>query len=499
MTEAALSALTNLFLPLPLIALLAGVLVGILSGAMPGGSLPGLVILMGFAYHMDPYIALPMAIGMIAVTSTSDTLPAVLLGVPGSASGQATILDGYALAKQGRAGEALSAAYFASLLGGLFGALALFISIPVARSLINIFASPEFFIMGLIGIAIVGIISSGAVIKGLLAGLFGLGLSMIGFDPLTGTPRGTFEISYLWDGIPIIPMIMGLFALPELVDMVTSNTTIAKQGFNPMDIRKGRLIGVKRVLQNKFLVFRSSLLGAFIGFMPGIGGSVANWLTYAQARQTEKGASETFGTGDIRGVIAPESGNNAVDGGQLIPTLAFGIPGSVGMTIMLGLFILMGFQPGPQMLTEHLDKTFLIVWSLVLANIVATIIMLLLTPQIAKVCYIPPNILAPIVIAILMVVSYQASNSMGNLIVLAVFSVLGLVMKLYRWPRPPIIIALVLGSMLEKYLFLSVNTYGFAMLGRPAMWIIVVVAVLIVLYSLRIQKSAQRNMASKKG
>jgi putative tricarboxylic transport membrane protein len=273
MLESMVSAMFMMFQPVSLLALLIGVLFGLISGALPGGSLPGLVIILSFAYSLDPSIIIPMAIGATAVISSSDTIPAVLLGVPGSATGQATILDGYQMAKQGRAGEALGAAYAASLIGGLFGTLALFITIPFARSLISVFAAPEFMMMSLLGIAIVGVLSSGAMMKGIMAGLFGLGISIIGFDTISGFARSTFGMTYFWDGISIIPVILGLFALPEMIDMIVQNTSIARVSVKDMsrEINKGLIPGILTAMRHKFLILRSSLLGAFVGFMPGLG------------------------------------------------------------------------------------------------------------------------------------------------------------------------------------------------------------------------------------
>src|SRR5215212_217450 len=200
MLEAYGDAFTRLFTPpfLPILALLLGTALGLISGAMPAGGLPVLVVMLGFAYHMDPYIAIPIVIGHLAVAGTTDPIPCILMGIPGSASAQATILDGYPMAKNGQAGQALSAAYFASLIGGLIGALGLALIIPVARPVLNLFGSSEFFMMSLLGVAIVGIVSSGAVVKGLLAATFGLSLALIGFDVIAGVPRGTFGIDYLW-------------------------------------------------------------------------------------------------------------------------------------------------------------------------------------------------------------------------------------------------------------------------------------------------------------
>ena len=328
MVEASFEAIQHLISPWGMVALISGTMIGMVSGAMPGGTLPTLVVLLGFAYTMDPATALPLATGMIATVNTGDTLPAVLLGIPGSATGQATILDGYPMSQQGRAGEALSAAYFTSMLGGVFGALFLLITIPVVRPLVLTFGSPEFFILGMVAISVVGVISSGAFLKGLASGAVGLLITSIGFDVINGTSRAVFGIDYLWDGIPLVPAVIGLFAVPELVDLSISGKPIARGDLKELldKVNKGRRLGIQAVLRNFPLMLRSSGLGILVGILPGIGGSLANWLTYANARQTVRGGAQTFGTGDIRGVIAPESANNSVDGRRSYPHSGSGCP-----------------------------------------------------------------------------------------------------------------------------------------------------------------------------
>ena len=491
MLEASFEAIQHLISPWGMIALISGTMIGMVSGAMPGGTLPTLVVLLGFAYTMDPAYALPLATGMIATVNTGDTLPAVLLGIPGSATGQATILDGYPMSRQGRAGEALSAAYFTSMLGGVFGALFLLVTIPVVRPLVLTFGSPEFFILGMVAISVVGVISSGAFLKGLASGAVGLLITSIGFDVINGTSRAVFGIDYLWDGIPLVPAVIGLFAVPELLDLSISGKPIARGDLGELldKVNKGRRLGIQAVLHNFPLMLRSSGLGILVGILPGIGGSLANWLTYANARQTVRGGAQTFGTGDIRGVIAPESANNSVDGATLVPTLWFGVPGSVGMAIFLGFMIIMGLQPGPRMLGEDLDLTLTIVFSLALANVFGTGVALAFSPTLARIAFVRPGVLVPLVLAVLMITAFQASVSMGDLLAVLAFAAMGFFMKTHGWPRPPIIIALVLGSTIERFYFLATKTYGLSMLWRPGFLGIVIVAVLTALYTVWIQRS----------
>ncbi len=497
MEAAIVSALQHIFSPIPFLALLGGSLLGVMNGALPAGAVPLLAVLLGFAYGMDPYIALPLAIGMTATVPAADTLPAVLLGMPGQVAGQATILDGYPMSRQGKTGVALAAGYFSALLGGIIGAVVLLASIPVAGPIVNTFGAPEFFFLGLIAVGVVGVVSSGALLRGLIVGALGFLIATIGYNTVTGTGRLTFGSNYLWDGMSshIVPVIIGLFALPELIDLVVSNQSIAGT-IGKGQITKGRREGIMASLHNWPLVARSSIIGVFVGILPGIGQALAQWLAYAQARQTVKGGVRSFGTGDVRGVIAPESANNAVDGGSLIPTLFFGVPGSVGMAIFLGFLVVLGLQPGPDMLTTHLDLTVIIVISLVLAHVIGTIVLLGMSPTVAKLAFIRPNILAPLTIGLLVLASFLSSYSFDDLIVLLFFGFLGFFMKSYGWPRPPIIIALVVQKTVEKYFFISINSYGVSMLARPQSIAIVLIAVALAAFTLRIQRGTTKAVAA---
>jgi TctA family transporter len=254
------------------------------------------------------------------------------------------------------------------------------------------------------------------------------------------------------------------------------------------------------VLNHKWLVVRSSLVGVFIAMLPGVGGSAAHWMAYAQARSTEKDGVKTFGSGDVRGVIAPESANNSIDGGHLIPTITFGIPSSGGMALLLAFLILLGFQPGPTMLTRDLNLVVFMVWCLVAANIVATMVALSFTPKLASIAMVPPNVLVPIILPLLMLSTVMGTGGqLENLWVVAFFGALGWFMKRYGWPRPPILIAIALARSLEKYLSLSVNTYGAEMLLRPQVLAIIALAILAVWYTLRLQRNTARDAAEVGG
>ncbi len=349
-----------------LLYMMLGIFIGLTIGLLPGLSgTVGMSILLPFVYGMDPYAGMALLIGMVAVVHTGDTFPSVLLGIPGSSGSQATIMDGYPLAKKGQAARALGAAFFSSMVGGVIGGIILFSIIPIVRPVILTFGSPELFMLALLGLSMVGILAGKNPFIGILAGLFGMMLGVIGSAPSVPEYRYTFDWLYLYNGIPLPLVALGLFAFPVLIDLLVGRRSISESS----SLSGSWFEGVKDAVKNRWLVLRSSILGAVAGFIPGLGGSVVDWLSYGTAKQTSKN-NESFGKGDIRGVIAPESSNNAKEGGSLIPTLMFGIPGSGTTAILLGGLLLMGVEAGPRMVTDELSLTMSIIWTLVIANII---------------------------------------------------------------------------------------------------------------------------------
>jgi len=466
MLGAAGDALVILFDPFRLMLLFSGVLMGLVLGILPGiGGLVGLALLLPFTFNLDPFAAFALLLGLAAVTSTSDTIPAILFGVPGTAASQATVLDGLPMSKKGEAGRALSAAYTASLMGGLFGALLLGLTLPALRPVILYIGSPELLALAVFGISSVSVLSGNAPLRGLAAAGFGIMIAMIGSDPQTGTLRWTMDTLYLWEGMPLVPAVLGLFALPELCDLAIKRTAIASKSV--YNVRAGMLRGMKDALENWWLVLRCSWLGAFFGAIPGIGGSVVDWLAYGHAIRSVKGASQTFGTGDVRGVIAPESANNAKEGGALVPTVAFGVPGSAGMAILLGAFMIHGLVPGPDMLTKNLTITYTMVWSVAVANVLGAGLLFLFSGQFAKVATLRYTLILPVIMAVMYVGAFQANRNWGDLYVLILFGLMGWLMKQLKWPRPPLILGFILGDIIERYMFISIQRYEWSWLAHP--------------------------------
>ena len=265
-------------------------MMGLVLGIVPGiGGLAGTAMLLPFTFGMDPYSAFALLLGLGATTATGDPIPAILFGVPGGAASAATVLDGFPMAKRGEAGRALSAAYMSSMMGGIFGAMLLAVSIPILRPVMLYLGSPELLAFSVLGISMVAVLSGSAPLRGVAAGCLGIMIAMIGSDPQTGTLRWTFDSLYLWDGLPLTPVLLGLFALPELCDLLIARTTISKE-IDKDNIYKGQWQGVKDCFDNWWLIVRCSWIGGGIGSIPGISASVVDWLAYGHALKTEKGA-----------------------------------------------------------------------------------------------------------------------------------------------------------------------------------------------------------------
>jgi len=457
-----LQALSTLLSVQHLLFLLGGTLLGLVVGILPGlGGIAALSVLLPFVYGGDPTLVLPMMIGLLAVTNTSDTFPAVLVGIPGTSSAQATILDGFPLARRGEAARALGAAFSASLIGGLFGALMLTLAIQFARPLILAVGFGEQLMLVVLALTMVGMLTGASALKGLIMCGMGLLFGSMGAAPATAEERLTFGLIYLDDGVPLVIVGLAMFAIPEMVEVLRKRTTISSNA----ELGGSTLQGFRETLKHKWLVLRCSTIGVLIGALPGLGGSVTNWVAYGHAVQTAKDRSQ-FGKGDIRGVIGPEASNNADNGGALIPTLMFGIPGSGSMALFLGALVLIGVEPGIGMMERHLDLTFIIIWSLAIANVLGAGICLMLARPIARITLVPFALVAPFMIVIVYFAAFQATRAWEDLIALFVLGIVGMFMKRFGWSRPAFLIGFVLSMRLDASVYQSIQIYGATFLER---------------------------------
>lgn len=485
MLDSLISAFGLIFSGAHFLYLLLGVVMGIFIGILPGlGGIVGFSILMPFIYGMDPVSALAMLIGLIAVIPTSDTFASVLMGIPGSSASQATVLDGFQLAKQGQAARALSAAFSASLFGGLFGALVLTLIVVIAKPIILFFGSSELFMLGILGISMVGVLSGDSFVKGFLACGVGLLLGTMGSAPATGEWRLTFGSYYLFDGLKVVTVGLAAFAVPEICDLLRKNAKIATKD-EPLG--KGWLQGLKDTIREKWIVLRCAGIGTMVGILPGLGGSVVDWIAYGHVVQTARDKSN-FGKGDIRGVIAPESANNAKEGGGLVPTILFGIPGSGSMAVFLGGLTLLGIEPGPALIEEDLQFTYVMVWSLALANVIGAGMCFAISSKVAKITTIPYGILAPFMIMIICFAAFQVTRSIYDLYTLIILGAFCTLMKSYNWPRPALLIGFVLSDTLETYLYQAVQIYDWNFLTRTSVITIFVITLISVFLGMRTKK-----------
>jgi putative tricarboxylic transport membrane protein len=470
MLDAALSAFSQLFQVSALISLISGVLVGLVVGILPGlGGTAGLALLLPFVFGMDTASALAMMIGMAAVTTTSDTFPSVLMGIPGTSGSQATVMDGFPMAKAGEGTRALSAAFISSLFGGLFGALVLSFAVVAARPIILSIGFGEQLMLVVLALSMVGILTGLNVWKGLASCALGLALGALGAAPMSGVERASFGTEYLLDPLPLTIVGLAMFATPEIVDLLRRGERISET----KTLGPGWLQGARDWAANWWLSLRCAVIGCLVGALPGLGGSVVDWIAYGHAIQTTKNR-ENYGKGDVRGVIAPESANNAKEGGALIPTLLLGIPGSGTMAILLGGLLIIGIQPGVTMVTRNLDQVYLIIWSLALANVVGALICFGLAPQIARLTTVRYMLLAPFMLGIISFAAFQATRNWGDLLALFILSVLGVYMKRFGWSRPALLIGFVLSVRVESSVYQTVALYGTTFLQRPIVLVLLV-------------------------
>ncbi|HVN25302.1 MAG TPA: tripartite tricarboxylate transporter permease [Syntrophorhabdales bacterium] len=469
-----ISGLTQIFVWSTFGLMLLGIAIGFVVGILPGLGGPATIALMlPFIVKMRPVEAFAILLGMASVLATTGDITSVLFGVPGEPTTAATIIDGHAMAKKGQAGRALGAVLMSSLVGAVFGAFVLALFIPVVRPLVLTFGSPELFMLAILGLTFIASLSGGALLKALLGAGIGLFLATVGMDPQSGIQRFTFGQVFLWDGVGLVPITMGFFAIPEIIDLGIQRSSIATGQIERLG---GVMQGIRDTFRHWWLVMRCSALGTFCAIIPGMGPSVSQWLAYAQALQSSK-EKERFGKGAVEGVLGPGAANNSAMGGSLITTVAFGVPASVLMAILIGAFLIQGIVPGPDMLIPeakggHLGLTFSFVWIVVVSNIITVAVCLLFLNQLVKITYVRGSVVIPIILLLIYLGTFAEKNAFPDLVLMLFFGVLGWIMQRLHWPRPPFILGLVLGNLAESRLFLSVNNYGLAWLSRPAVLVI---------------------------
>lgn len=471
-----------LFTPGAVVMMLVGALVGLLAGIIPGlGGMFALALLVPVTYTMDPFAALGMLLAASATINTGNGVTSILFGVPGSAGGVASILDGHPLAKRGQADRAMAASFTAALVGGIFGAIVLAACLPFVRPVILAFGPSEFFALIVFALILVSGLGGGDRLKALFAGLAGLMVAMVGQESSTGTLRYTFGSLYLWDGVQLIPILIGLFAISEMFILLRSGASVAPPVEGASQTKwSGTLRGVVDVFKHPKATLISSASGVFVGLLPGLGAETAQFVSYGQVKALSKNGHK-FGTGEIEGVIAADASGNSKDGGALVPTLLFGIPGSAPQAILLAAMIVLGIQPGKEMLGANLHVTWYLVLILVFVNILATLVMLLFARRLGKLTQVSPRVVAPIVLVISVFGAYAATGSPGDIITVLAFGAIGVVMVKHGYSRTTFTIGLVLGGLLEQYYLIAMQVSGWRFLLEPIALVLFGLAILVLL------------------
>jgi TctA family transporter len=464
----ALDAFGLLMDPIRLLALFGGMMSGLVIGMLPGlGGVAAVSILLPFVYALDAYAGLAMLLGAVSVVYTSDTITSVLVGTPGSPASAPTSIEGYALAKEGRAAEAMGVAFIASAIGGIAGVILLTLAIPVARPLVLLFGTAELFMLALVGLYYASSLVSGSKIKGLASGALGLALGTIGPAANAAEFRFTFGQAYLLDGLSLVVLALGMFGIAEVVSMLARGGGIARE---PVKL-VGWGDGVRDALQHRWLILRGSLIGVVGGMIPAVGATASTWIAYGHAARSAKDRSR-FGHGDVRGIAAAEGANNATVVADLVPTMLFSVPGGPAAAIFMGALYIYGYYPGPRFVTDHADVMFVIIWSCAIASVGGAVICFLLTPWIARLTAIRFAIVAAPLLLVMLLGSYQATQHIGDLFILIVLGFLGWLMKSGGWPRAPALVGFVLAKPMEQNFWLAVQLHEWSWLARPAVLVI---------------------------
>lgn len=482
-------AFETAFDPFNFVLIIIAVLFGMLLGAIPGlGGIVVLALLIPVTYGLNPIVAFMILAAAKGGTNFAGSMTSILINTPGSTANAATLMDGYPMTRQGRAGEAIGASAAASAFGALFGVMILTLSLPFLMEVVLLFTPPEVFWLGLWGVTMISMVVRGSVIAGLISGVIGLLLATHGANLITATSRFDYGFTFMQDGIPIVALVIGLFAIAEMIKLVSEGGTIEKADAG-REVTRGKWTGVKQVAVHKWLFVRSATIGAIIGVVPGVGTSAATFIAYFQAVQTSP-EPDSYGQGNVRGVIAPEAANDSKDGTGYLPTLSLGIPGSASMAVLLGAFVLHGITPGPSLLTNHLEIMTVIIVAAVISNFATSIIGLTLAEYFSKITRIDVNILAPVILVVAFTGTYAVSGNIYHPFIALAFGVLGFYMMKVEMSRIPLILGFVLGPVVERNYFrsLEVSDFGHFVFVRSPLTIILIGLIVVSLFTPWIQK-----------
>lgn len=478
-----------------LVAIFLGAIIGYAAGALPGLSAGmAIALLLPFTFSLKPLTSLVLLTALYASAEYGGSITAITINVPGEAGSAATCFDGYPLTKKGFPAKALGISIISSLFAGLFSTvLLILVSVPIANVAIK-FGPPEYFALGIFGLSMVASLGGKSWVKGFIAVGFGLLLTTIGIDPVSGNSRYVFSMN-LFEGIPLIPVLVGLFAISEVFmemeEMGGGNLPYVKVS--------GSLPTFKEVSDTKMAIIRGSIIGFIVGVIPGAGKAVASFIAYGEQKRSSKNP-ELYGTGLLEGIAAPEAANVSVVGGALVPLLALGIPGSAAGAILIGAFTIQGLQPGPLLFVKEPGLVYGIFAALLLGNLVMFFMGILGIPLWTKVVTIPKKVMTPIILVMVIFAAYAESNNIFYMWLAIIFGFVGYLMRRYGFPVAPVVLAIVLGEMIEtafrRSLILSDGSYGI-FVGRPMALVILLISALSVGYQIYrgIKKGKARSVA----
>ncbi len=466
-----------------MLALFGGVFIGTVVGAIPGMTVTmGVALTMPFTFTMAPVTGILLLLGVYKGGIYGGSITAIVIKTPGTPAAACTVLDGYPMAQQGQARKALEMALYSSCIADFISNLSLILFAGWLAALALEFGAPEFFTLIVFSLTIIAGISGENLVKGFVSAALGLLGATVGLDMIYGTDRFVFGQYELMGGLSFIPVLIGLFALPEIINHYTKKpTTVAK--VRALDGEHATMAELKRCLKS---IFRGSLIGVILGAIPGIGGAPAAFLSYSEARRTSP-QGKNFGNGEIEGVAASEAGNNGVAGATLIPLLALGVPGDVITAVILGAFMIHGLRPGPVLFQENLDIIYALFMGIMFSSVFLFIIGRSSIRLFSRIADIPNNILFPAVLVLCVYGGYAINNSVFDILVMILTGILGFAMLRTGFPAAPFLIAFVLGPLLEdnfrQSLLLSYGSYEIFFRGVICwiFWTLTVLSMLVIL------------------
>ncbi len=459
-----LTPLLTLFQWSNVLLMLIGVLVGMVVGILPGiGAVQAMALLIPLTWKIDITRAFVLLVSIYATAKFGGSLTAILFNIPGDAPNAVTLLDGFPLAQKGKAKTAIAVSATVSVLGGLFSAISVIVFMPLMYQMILLFGPPEFFMLAMFGLSTIAAVSGKSIAKGIMTGSFGVLLATVGYHPLIGKARYSLGTMYLQDGINMSVMILGLLAMNEAITLWVEESSIAGKG---IPLSGSYREGFTAVFRNMGLFVRSSLIAWVIGVAPGAGSAVAGFVSYASAVKSCKNP-ENFGKGDVRGLIAADTALHSCSGGDLLPTITIGVPGSAAMAILLGAFYLHGLSPGPQIVKFHLDLVYLIIYIIFFAHLASVLYALALAGSMEKLTKLQAEVISPIVIVLCLVGSYIIKEDWQDMVITTLFGILGYYMKKKDYPTIPLVLGIILGPIAERALFESLT------ISKNGMWIFV--------------------------